>query len=136
MHPSAGDAHRPQAGHVHIVARLQVVDETPAVINAQPQRRAAQVERELSGVVARRGRHLAQRGVEVREVGLPLAEAGYLWRGHREPAPTKGHPEILVIAVGRHPLLAVLPETDDVFDPIPVTVEGQDNWQRSGLVLR
>ena len=86
------------------------------------------MKRELGSVVARRGRRLAQRSVEVREVGLPLAEAGYLWRGHREPAPTKGHPEILVIAVGRHPLLAVLPEANDVFDAIPVTVEGQDNW--------
>ena len=127
MHPSTRDTHCAQVAGIHIGSPRQIVDQAPPLVCTQPDDRAAEMKGQHRGVRAG-GRHVLAKGrVQVRKVGLPLAKARDLGGGDGKPAPAQRHGKVLVIAIRDVPLLAVLPEADDVFDAVAMPVEGDDH---------
>ena len=111
-------------------AGFQVIDQAQAIAYADADHRGAQVEGEHGHMGTGRRRSLA--AFQIGEIGLALAKARNFWGSHGKASAAQGHAEVLVVPVGLVALAAILPQTDDVLDAVPVAVESHDRGQGAG----
>jgi hypothetical protein len=67
--------------------------------------------------------------IQIGKIGLPFAEAGNLGGSDQKAAPDERHPKILVDAVGSGSFFSILPQANNVFDAVTVTVQGKDGGE-------